>query len=164
MRIPQQHQRKRAFRNGTDIPKADGSPVYACKNGNVSTIDGNAGSNSYVRVNDLAYVHIIPNPALSVGDPVIASQTIVGTIYPGQGHVHLTNGFSGAEKISILPNSGLTPYDPWSPIIRYVLFYQNNTSNLLVMCSAGQWISLLKVDERNGPNGSSSSCVEQWHL
>ncbi len=149
------------FHNGTDIPKADGSPVYACKNGNVSTIDGNAGSNSYVRVNDLAYVHIIPNPALSVGDPVIASQTILGTIYPGQGHVHLTNGFSGAEKISILPNSGLTPYDdPWSPIIRYVLFYQNNTSNLL----GGNVLSgpvdiVVKVDERNGPNGSSTSVL-----
>ena len=83
------------FHNAVDIGKADGEPCYAVIDGEVFTI-GNSGSNSYVRVvtsiNDqwkhFTYLHIDPNPALSVGDNVVAGSTILGTIYPGMGHVH----------------------------------------------------------------------------
>jgi len=77
------------FHNGTDIPKADGQPVYPVKSGTITSM-ATSGSNAYVRVNDIAYVHIKPNPDLSVGDAVVASQTVLGTIYPGMGHVHFT--------------------------------------------------------------------------
>lgn len=149
------------FHNGTDIPKADGSLVYASKSGTVTGIDDNAGSSSYVRVNDLAYVHIVPNPSLSIGDAVIASQTILGTIYPGQGHVHLTNGFVGSERNSLLPNSGLTPYDDfWAPIIRFVRFYQNNTDIQFNGTQLSGPVDIrVKIDEQSGPPGSSTSVL-----
>jgi hypothetical protein len=146
------------FHNGTDIPKADGSPVYPVTDGIVSTIDPQ-GSAAYVRVQDKAFVHIMPNPALSVGDSVFATQTILGTILPGLGHVHFTNGYVGSEKNSILMNSGLTPFnDPWLPIIRYVRFYQNNTTNLFPTNELSGLVDIVvKVDEQNGPPTSNES-------
>ena len=148
------------FHNGTDIPKADGSPVYPVKNGTVTGLSS-VGSNAYVRVDDIAYVHIVPNPNLSVGSPVVQSQTVLGTIYPGQGHVHLTNGYVGSERNSMLPGSGLTPYDdPWPPVIRYVRFFQNGTSNELQPDQLFGLVDIMvKVDEANGPPGSSTSVL-----
>jgi len=149
------------FHNGTDIPKPDGSPVYSVKNGIVTNIGtvASQGSNAYVRVQDMAYVHIKPNPALSVGDSVFALQTVLGTILPGMGHVHFTNGYYGNERNSMRTNSGLTPLsDPWPPIIRWVRFYQNNSTNLFSSNKvSGRVDIVVKVDEQNGPPTSSVS-------
>ena len=146
------------FHNGTDIPKPDGSAVYPVKDG-VLTAKSSVGSNAYVRVNDIAYVHIFPNPALSIGDSVFASQTILGTILSGLGHVHLTNGYPGAEKNSMLPNSGLTPLnDPWPPVIRYVQFYLNNTNSMFPGNELSSKVDIVvKVDEANAPPTSPLS-------
>lgn len=146
------------FHNGTDIPKADGSPVYPVKDGIVTSMSPE-GSNAFVRVQDVAYVHIFPNPAISIGDSVFASETILGTILPGLGHVHFTNGFVGSEKNSMLPNSGLTPYeDPWPPIIRFVQFYQNATTNQFSTNELSGLVDIVvKVDEQNGPPTARTS-------
>lgn len=146
------------FHNGTDIPKADGSPVYSVNDGVVTALS-RTGSNAYVRVQDKAYVHILPTPSLQVGDPVIASQTVLGTILPGMGHVHFTNGYVGSEVNSMLPNSGLTPLnDPWPPIIRFIKFYQNNTSfEFPTNEISGRVDIVVKVDEQNGDPGGSTS-------
>lgn len=149
------------FHNGTDIPKVDGSPVYPVNDGTIVSIGtvGEYGNNAWVRVGDKAYVHINPNPALSVGDPVVASQTVLGTILPGLGHVHFTNGYVGSEVNSMLMNSGLTPLeDPWPPIIRFVQFYQNNTTNQLPANALSGLVDIIvKVDEQNGPPGAPTS-------
>jgi hypothetical protein len=146
------------FHNGTDIPKADFSPVYPVKDGRVVSLDPN-GSNAFVRVDDIAYVHIQPNPNLSIGDSVFVSQTVVGTILSGLGHVHLTNGFVGSEKNSMLMNSGLTPLiDTYPPIIRFIRLYQNNTTNEFPTNEiSGRVDIVVKVDEQNGPPGSPTS-------
>ncbi len=148
------------FHSGTDIPKADGSPVYPVKDGRVTSLS-DVGSSAFVRVDDVAYVHIAPNPALSIGDPVFASQTVLGTILPGLGHVHFTNGFVGSERNSMLPNSGLTPYeDPWPPIIRFVRFYQNHTQVEFPTHQLSGLVDIVvKVDEQNGPPGSATSVL-----
>lgn len=146
------------FHNGTDIPKPDGSPVYPVKDGIVTSLE-RAGSNAFVRVQDVAYVHIAPAPSLSIGDSVFASQTVLGTILPGMGHVHFTNGFVGSEKNSMLVNSGLTPYeDPWPPIIRSVRFFQNNTGNEFQTNKLSGLVDIMvKVDEQNGPPPSNTA-------
>ncbi len=146
------------FHNGTDIPKADGSPVYPVKSGIVTSLSSQ-GSSAFVRVQDVAYVHIAPNPALSIGDSVFVSQTVLGTILPGSGHVHFTNGFVGSEKNSLLPINGFEPYsDPWAPIIRFVRFYQNNTTNQFPSNALSGLVDIVvKVDEQNGPPGSSTA-------
>jgi len=149
------------FHNGTDIPKPDGSPVYPVKDGIVTSIGtvSSQSSNAFVRVQDVAYVHIGPNPSLAVGDSVFASQTILGTILSGLGHVHFTNGFVGAEKNSMLTDNGLTPLnDPWSPIIRFVRFYQNNTTRQFPTNQLSGLVDIVvKVDEQNGPPTSRLS-------
>lgn len=146
------------FHNGTDIPKADGSPVYPVKDGMVTSLS-RTGSNAFVRVNDHAYVHILPTAALSVGDSVFAQQTVLGTILTGLGHVHFISGFSGAERNSMLAGSGLNPYDdPWPPIIRFTNFYANNSDVTLSRTSlSGKVDIMVKVDEQNGPPTSSLS-------
>ncbi len=143
------------FHNGTDIPKADGQPVYPVKDGTIVSMY-TVGSNAYVRVNDIAYVHIKPNASLSVGDRVIAGQTILGTIYPGLGHVHFTYGYVGSEKNAMLPNQGFTPLeDPWPPIIRYVHFYINNSLQKFPTPRVSGAVDIVvKVDEQNGPPSS----------
>ncbi|MFQ5651353.1 MAG: hypothetical protein ACE5IY_15560 [bacterium] len=146
------------FHNGTDIPKPDGSPVYPVKDGVVTSLS-TQGSSAFVRVQDVAYVHISPNPALSIGDSVFTSETVLGTILSGLGHVHFTNGFVGSEKNSLLPGSGLTPYeDPWPPIIRFIKFYQNKTANELPADRlSGPVDIVVKVDEQNGPPTTRTS-------
>ena len=146
------------FHNGTDIPMPDGSPVYPVQDGTVASLSS-VGSDAYVRINDKAYVHIMPNPALSVGDPVYALQTVLGHILTGQGHVHFTNGYVGSERVSLLPDRDLTPFnDPWPPIIRYVRFFQNNTTNEFPTNKLSGLVDIIvKVDEQDGPPSSNES-------
>ena len=118
-----------------------------------------SGSAAYVRVQDKAYVHIMPNPALAIGDSVFAAQSILGTILAGQGHVHFTNGYVGSEVSSMLTSNSFTPLaDNWAPIIRFVSFYQNNTSNEFPTNEVSGLVDIMvKVDEQNAPPGSSTA-------
>ncbi len=84
------------FHNAVDIGKEDYEPCYPVFDGEVYSID-TGSSNAYVRIvtningkwKHITYLHIDPNPALEVGDPVQKGVTELGTIYPGMGHVHL---------------------------------------------------------------------------
>ncbi len=139
------------FHNGTDIPNADGTPVYPCTDGVVVSM-ATSGSNAYIRIGDKAYVHIQPNPSLSVGDHVYASQTVIGHILSGLGHVHFTYGYYGSEHNAMLVNDGLNPLvDNWAPIIRFVKFYVNNTTTELPANGLFGFVDIIvKVDEQNG--------------
>ena len=79
------------FHNGVDIPKIDGSPVYAVDDAIVTVVERN-GANAYVRAGRYAYVHIKPAPALAPGDSVFTSKTIIGTRRGGAGHVNWNDG------------------------------------------------------------------------
>ena len=127
------------FHNGVDIPKPDGTPVYPVYDGVVTAIGttANSGDNAYVRVRYTvsgltksdAYVHINPNPLLYVGGPVVAYQTVLGTILPGLGHVHFTHGLSGAEMNAIRPVGGFAPYiDNYPPRIMSVRFFLDESA------------------------------------
>jgi len=129
------------FHNGVDIPEPDGSPVYPVYNGTVTAIGAVAqnGDNAYVRVQYVvsgltksdAYVHITPNPALVVGDPVTAYSTVLGNIRTGLGHVHFTHGLSPYMN-GIRPVGGLTPYiDNYPPNIVSVRFFVDETNTEL---------------------------------
>lgn len=148
------------YHNGTDIPKADGSPVYPVLDGVITSVDPN-GDAAYVRVGRFAYVHIMPNPALSVGDSVFKSVTVLGTILSGLGHVHLTEGQVGSEVNALRENTGLTPYlDTWPPVMNYVRFYQNGTGVQFTNNAVSGRVDMVsQVSERNGPPGSSSSVL-----
>lgn len=146
------------YHNGTDIPKEDGSPVYPVIDGVITAIDPN-GSSAYVRAGRFAYVHIMPNPALSVGDSVFTSTTILGTILPGLGHVHLTEGEFNSEVNALRASTGLAPNnDVWPPIINYVRFFQDGSGVEFANNSVSGPVDIVAyISEHSGPPGSSSS-------
>ncbi len=115
------------FHDGVDIPIPDYSPVYPSLDGVVHSIGtvSDHGGGAWVRVRTnvdgmwkhISYVHISPNPALSVGDEVVAGETTLGTIIPGWGHVHFRErelvtdpAASGADINAIRKGGGLTPF------------------------------------------------------
>lgn len=163
------------FHNGTDVPKADGSPVYAGLSGTVYAIGTTAtdGTSAYVGVRTyiggqykrIAYVHIEPNPALSPGSSVTAGVTVLGNILTGLGHTHVTErqlvaseGTSGVEIGALREPGGLTPYvDTYSPKILWVKFFQDNsnvefTNNKIY----GNVDFISQMVERNGPGNPNS--------
>ncbi len=127
------------FHNGTDIPKADGSAVYPVLDGQITAISPSSvsGTSAYVRVagtvngvnKNIAYVHIEPNPALSIGQAVTKGVTILGNILNGQGHTHLVDGAFDSEINSLRKTGGLEPYvDPWKPKVLSIELYQDNST------------------------------------
>ena len=146
------------FHNGVDIPKADGSPVYPVEDGAITYIEAE-GSNAYVRVGRFCYLHIRPNPSLSEGDYVVKSQTVLGTIISGMGHIHFIDGKYDSEINAVRKGGGLTPYqDIWAPKITFVKFFQDRTDNEFSSgVVSGKVDIIVKVEERNGPPGSSYS-------
>ena len=121
------------FHNGVDIGEPDNNPVYSGMDGVVHSLSTVDGSNNFVRVRTnvsgvwkhISYVHVQPNPALVSGSAVQAGVTILGTIYPGMGHVHVTErelvtgqAESGVEINPLRNGGGLTPYaDTYTPVI-----------------------------------------------
>ncbi len=175
------------FHNAVDIGEPDGEPCYAVFDGEVYSI-GNSGSNSYVRVatnfngmwKHFSYVHILPNPALSVGDPVTAGITILGTIYTGLGHVHLVErelvgdiNDNGAEINNTRENGGLTPYiDTEPPIIdrSSLKFFADQTAIEIPAHGLSGRIDIrVKIVDWNGPysghrnNGPYLSGYRVWN-
>jgi hypothetical protein len=146
------------YHNGTDIPKADGSPVYAVIDAVITAIDP-SGNNAYVRAGRFAYVHIMPNPGLSVGDSVFKSTTVLGTILPGLGHVHLTEGEFNSEVNALREGTGLVPNnDAWPPVINYVRFFQDGSGVAFANNSVSGPVDIVAhISEHSGPPGSSNS-------
>lgn len=110
------------FHSGIDIPLAEGGAVLSIEAGQVSGFDPN-GINSWTRIGRYAYVHVNPNPALSVGE-YVAQGAVVGWTND-QNHIHLNDGggSSGYAYANSLRTGGITPfsdtYHPRSPIITF---------------------------------------------
>ncbi|MEM1126916.1 MAG: T9SS type A sorting domain-containing protein [Bacteroidota bacterium] len=146
------------FHDAVDIPQADGTPVYPVANGRVTSLDP-SGSNAFVRVENFAYVHIRPRAGLSVGDAVVAGQTVLGTIVNGQGHVHFKDGYVGSQRNAIRADGGLVPFeDPWAPVISDVRFYLQPTRQRLATSQLTGPVEItFRVEERNAPPGTSGA-------
>lgn len=142
------------FHDAVDIPKPDRSPVYSVADGRVTGFGGD-----WLRVDNFAYVHIVPSPALAVGDSAFAGETIVGTIMDGYGHVHFKDGQPNSERQPLRENGGLTPFvDDWAPTIDNVRFYSQPTRQRL---GSGELAGLIeitfRVREPGGPPWSNEA-------
>lgn len=164
------------FHSGTDIPKADGSPVYSVLDGIVNSLGTSAteGTSAFVRIRTqtpqgwkhISYVHIEPNPAISVGQSVTKGVTILGYILNQQGHTHLTerelvatSGGNGVEIGAWRNGGGLTPYiDTYPPEVLWVKFFQDNSSVEFTSKKVYGKIDIVaQMIERNGTTASSTN-------
>lgn len=107
------------FHNGTDMPLAPGENALSIMAGTVTGI-----GSDWIRVEDFAYVHVIPLAGLQVGNTV-AQGAVVGHT-DSYAHIHLNygGGASGHPTGNPLLPGKLTPfvdpYHPRSPIIQFV--------------------------------------------
>ncbi|MCU0453355.1 MAG: hypothetical protein MUE68_06825 [Bacteroidetes bacterium] len=160
------------FHNAVDIGEPDGNPIYPVLDGVVDSYSPSSvsGSNAYLRVRTpvpggwkhITYLHMEPNPGLTVGMPVVVGQTVLGAIISGQGHVHLTEREivatemgNGAEINNLRAGGGLTPFeDLWSPVIDLSTLQVRSAvtgATMLFGALQGAISVRVKVDERNSP-------------
>ena len=156
------------FHNAVDIGEPDGNPCYPSLDGIVYSIY-REGSNAYIRIatkvgnkwKHLTYLHITPNPSISIGDSVKKGVTVIGNVISGMGHVHLIERELGnniddyvTEINNLRKNGGLTPYvDTWAPVIHEssLKFYVNATSEQLKANQLYGKIDIqIKIEEING--------------
>ena len=119
------------FHNGTDMPLAPGQNALSIMAGTVTGI-----GSDWIRVEDFAYVHVLPLATLHVGNTV-AQGAVVGHT-DSYAHIHLNygGGASGHPTGNPLLPGKITPfvdpYHPRSPIIQFVMdesssAFSNNT-------------------------------------
>ena len=118
------------FHDGIDIHLSEGNPVYSVINEVITSIGTSSqyGINSWVRAGRYAYVHVIPNNSLSVGDSVEAYVTVLGWTNSWN-HIHFKDGYPGSERNAIRSTGGISPLiDDDNPHLDWVRFYQNNSN------------------------------------
>ena len=158
------------FHNAVDIGEPDGNPVYPSITGEVYYLSNN-GYDSYINVKSIinnqkkhiTYYHVVPNPSLSIGQAVVAGETVIGTIYVGAAHVHLierellptSSSGIGNEINPVRPEGGLFPYyDTYPPSISSssLTFFKDNSSVTLPSNQLTGKVDIrIEVREKNGP-------------
>ena len=145
------------FHNGTDMPLAPGGNALAIMGGTVS-----GKGSDWIRVEDFAYVHVIPLATLNVGNSVSQGAVIGHT--DSYAHIHLNygGGASGHPTGNPLLPGKITPfsdpYHPRSPIIQFVrdasftAFPANTLSGRVdIIAQAADTTDLLSsIDMNNG--------------
>ncbi len=122
------------FHDGTDLAAPDGTPVLAVQGGTVLGV-----GSDWIRIGRFAYVHVVPDPFLAVGDVVQTGDT-VAVIQAGYGHVHFKDGggaYSSWTRNALDPQDGLSPYtDPHGVRIHRVRFFRDNDPGTLLDSTA----------------------------
>jgi hypothetical protein len=110
-----------SFHNGVDIVAADGTPVYAVLSGTVTKVmPDEIVVTSPARARTFQYWHL--KPLVRLYERVGAEQTVLGTVRPGRGHVHLTE-IDGTTVENPLQPGHLRPYrDGTPPSVRELYF------------------------------------------
>lgn len=113
------------FHNGTDMPLAPGENVLSIMAGTVS-----GKGSDWIRVEDFAYVHVIPLASLQIGNSVSQGDVVGHT--DSYAHIHLNygGGASGHPYGNPLLPGKLTPFeDPYHPRSPLIQFVSDGTHN-----------------------------------
>jgi murein DD-endopeptidase MepM/ murein hydrolase activator NlpD len=109
-----------SFHFGVDIAAEDGTPVYPVVSGTVSKVTKDWVGVDTGGGHSFQYWHV--EAAVKTGDRVTARKTVVGTILPPAGHVHLSELRQG-RAINPLASGHLTPYaDRTDPEVEALTF------------------------------------------
>jgi hypothetical protein len=97
-----------SFHNGVDISAPGGTPVYAVRSGIAHIISGSmvvvsAADDSW----KFQYDHL--DPVVFETQAVVARKTVLGTVQPSAGHVHLSE-LEGTNVVNPAQKGHLTPY------------------------------------------------------
>jgi hypothetical protein len=115
------------FHNGVDIAAADGSRVYPVLDGVVRRV---AFDFVVVGSGPRAFQYWHLQPMVRVGERVSEGQTVLGTILPRLGHVHLTE-IDGTKAVNPLGPGHLYPYfDSTPPVVDNVTLLANGTGEI----------------------------------
>jgi hypothetical protein len=126
---------RRIIHHGIDIKAPDLTRIYAVTDG-VAQVGGGDGYARWVQVGDFQYVHL--TDTVAPGTHVRAFQTVLGRVFPGQEHVHLSR-FVHGHAVNPLRFGGPVGYaDGAGPRI----------DNLIAMRPNGTRVDL---DELSGP-------------
>ena len=97
-----------SFHNGVDIVADDGTSVYAVLSGTVTRVESDEISvSSEAGARTFQYWHLAP--LVHLHEHVRAQKTVLGTVQPGRGHVHLSEIDDGVVENPLQPGH-LTPY------------------------------------------------------
>ena len=114
---------RRIIHHGIDIVAPDLAPVYALTDG-VAKWGGSNNYSRFVRVGDFEYVHL--KDPIREGARVKAFTTVIGKVFPGQAHVHLTR-WAGGRPVNPLRFGSLVNYlDTAPPVIHALLAYRDS--------------------------------------
>lgn len=114
-----------SYHQGIDVAAADGTAVYAVRDGVVRTV-----TPDWVEIDSpgggaFQYWHI--GPSVHVGDRVQARQDVLGHILKGSQHVHLTE-LSDGKPVNPLAPGHIGPYvDQTTPAVGEISFRSRDT-------------------------------------
>jgi hypothetical protein len=104
-----------SFHNGVDITAWTGNRVYPVVSGMVAKV---SSDRVVVQASDnrrFQYIHVLP--LVRVGEPVVVSTTVLGTVRHGWNHVHLSEIREDCSVNPLMPGH-LTPYrDRTVPVV-----------------------------------------------
>jgi hypothetical protein len=101
-----------SFHNGIDISAWPGNHVYPVLSGTVTRVTPDLITVSTPTGRRFQYIHLAP--WVKVGDQVIQSQTVLGTVRARWNHVHLTELRDDCTVNPLMPHH-LTPYGDTTP-------------------------------------------------
>ena len=141
---------RRIIHHGVDIKAADGTEVFAITSG-TARLGGGDNYSRFVRVGDFDYVHL--DHVVPDGTRVTAFKTVIGRVFPGQGHVHFSR-YVGKDPVNPLRFGGFVNYvDTAAPEIAGLFAVRPNGSKIALDALNGAVaIFVSALDRQSGGN------------
>jgi len=142
----------RTLHIGVDIMGKDNAPVYAVEDG-VAKVGG-SGQDRWVQVGNYRYVHI--RPTVRSGQPVKAYATPIGSILPGDGHVHLTRYWKG-QPVNQLAFGGFVGWqDTAPPVLGRLRIFTGDGTEFSKHRLKGKMAFFIRAEDRQSQGGNES--------